>query len=142
MQSPLEYIRCIKKLMSYYENFVECPMIINSMGYGRNLASELISSVIAISSPSIIFQIDSQNYVKNCNVKFDLNTINKNLKFFTSDLEIKRNFKIFNTDAPSDECVAWICGPRQLREMCIFSYFSQMLGKTVSFTDGEVPTYM
>lgn len=128
--------------MSCYEDYTQCPMIMNSIGYARNLASELLSSIIGITSPSAIFQINSQNFTKNCHVNVNLDAIKRNLTFFSPGVEMKRNFKIYKIDAPSDECVAWICGPRQLREMCIFSYFSQMLGVSSSFTSGEIPTYM
>lgn len=138
----MEYVESVKKLFESYEDFEEFPTIINSMGYARNLASELLSSVICISNPSLIFQINSQNVKKNYNVNLDLNIIEKSAEFFTPGLKIKRKFQICKVDAPSDKCTSWTCGPRQLREMCIISYLSRLIKNSALLTDGSIPTYM
>lgn len=139
---PLEYLESVKSLMDVYKNFDDFPTIINSMGYARNLGAELLSSIISLTNPSQVFQINSQNVSRNCNINFNVNINKESANFFTPDAKLDDRFKVHQLDAPSDKCNGWECGPKQSREMCIFSYFSQIATESASLTDSSVSTYM
>lgn len=132
LHSPIEYIIAIQELLKTYKHFNKYPTIINYMGFSRSLGCELLSSVIGICNPSLIFQINSKNRTKNLDVNFDLCSLQENAQFFTPQLQLSTNFEVHKVESPSDNCTGWECGPRQLREMCIISYFSEILNKNTS----------
>lgn len=122
---PDKFIECIQELKRkglYIDNI---PTIINTMGFIDDIAFHLISNTVAILQPNQIVYIESTNKKKNFKVEMAKKTLNEYVKLFDPNLKLNFPFEIVNIPSATDENVGWTLQPRQMREMCILSYFGK-----------------
>lgn len=100
------------------------------MGFSKSIGTDIIVMIIKLLNPSIVVQMESskrnrnyydyltQEFVENFTPSFPLEMPKHKVTY---------SFEIINSVAEDLVSGEWISEPRLLREMCILSYFSQML---------------
>lgn len=111
------------------------------MGFSRGLGLKIAASVISEVQPSTVVQIQSKHGAKNFRSLLTTECVQCNLlpcSTNTHDL----NYKLVTLASMSDNCSGFDFQPRQIREMCVLAYLSQMFPPSVlSLTDPSVPIF-
>ncbi|KAK9754318.1 mRNA cleavage and polyadenylation factor CLP1 P-loop [Popillia japonica] len=111
---PDQYIKCVIELLKQCEDFKGVPTLVNYIGYTQSYAINIDLTVDAVAEYSNMF---GRNDIMD--LCYDLIMI----------------------DSMSDKLTSWQAQGRTTREMCILSYFSQIVDETLSLTSKNVPLY-
>lgn len=90
--SPIKYLKCVLKLYAYCvtrKDLLNVPWIINTMGYTRGLGPELIATILRMSNPTDVIQIQSARNKDNFESVFNDWTVNNT------------RFEVFSREASS-----------------------------------------
>lgn len=139
------YLSCVKQLLAYCNEHMDksLPWIINYMGFTKSIGTDLIVAIIKLFSPTLLVQIQSENNNRNYSTILDVDYVRNYKTSVPVDIpNMKLNYtlQVLNSEADYKVQGEWECEPRQIREMCILSYFSQMLQGKSRIT--SVPPYV
>lgn len=117
------------------------PILVNTMGFTRGLGVPIFASVVAMVKPERVVEIYSKKHSKNFAEAITFQNVEQQRKLFTKEIS-PAPFEVVNVSAMSDFNSGWELEARQVREMCILSYLSEMLPDGVlSLNDPSVPLY-
>ncbi|KAJ8960421.1 hypothetical protein NQ318_013703 [Aromia moschata] len=138
---PRSYIKSVQALMMYYETLPECPTLINTMGFVQGIGLNIISSAIIFIQPTEVIQIESRKSSKNFRTNLSIEVVHQNCDLFESN-RVTLNYNLRKIEAMSDNRDGWSLQPRESREMCVLSYFGQMMPPgTNSILSHKLPMY-
>ncbi|XP_056640156.1 polynucleotide 5'-hydroxyl-kinase NOL9-like [Diorhabda sublineata] len=137
--NPKKYIKCIKLLM---ENVVQdAPIVINYMGFVHGIGINIVSSAITFIRPTDVVQIDSVSGKKNFITDINPRSVEAHCGLFGGD-SAGLDFKTFKINSSSDGISGWSLEPRQVRDMCVLSYFGKLINQqTDCLTSENVPVF-
>ncbi|RZC34244.1 MobB domain containing protein [Asbolus verrucosus] len=121
---PEKYIASVKCLLD--TSLDEIPTLINYMGYTYGIGINILSAAIVHMQPTDILQIHSQNSKKNYRCKLSVDVVIANAKVFVDLVPTDLNYNLYEVQSMCDYNDGWTAEPRQLREMSILAYISQM----------------
>lgn len=128
---PKKYIEAVSSLVSYTNLLEETPTLINYMGFTQGIGFKILSATLIYVKPTDIVEIRSKKPGTNFKTRLHKRNIEMSSNFFIeskSDDFSQINANLHEIGSMSDEqSGSWTPAPRQLREMCILAYFSQIV---------------
>lgn len=141
-QNPHLYLQCVKKLIESCNAIDNMPILINCMGFTRGLGLELMISILNIVQPHRVIELYGSPQ-KNFAELLNYNDVKTRNELFGYKSEALVPYALFRVKSMSSSNKGWELQPRQVREMSILAYFSQVLPDNVlSITDKSIPLYM
>lgn len=140
--NPFEYLKCVQQLLVKCTSF-DVPTIVNYMGFTRSFGLDIFASVMTLVQPTIVTDIRSSSPQKIFPEELNWEKITERTKLFSSNSAHISPYEYLVIKSMADSNQGWHLQPRQLREMSILSYFSQVLpNDLLSLTDGQVPVHV
>lgn len=97
------------------------------MGFTTGIGINIVSSIIAAVQPTSVVQIVSRNRKKNFPCVLTVDNVLGNLELFYRQNLPHLSYQLDTVPSMTDINDGWSLEPRQLREMCILSYFGQLV---------------
>lgn len=138
---PDQYIKCVIELLKQCEDFKGVPTLVNYIGYTQSYAINIVSTIITYVLPTILLQINSSQHTKNFEKDLTVDAVAEYSNMFGRNDIMDLCYDLIMIDSMSDKLTSWQAQGRTTREMCILSYFSQIVDETLSLTSKNVPLY-
>ncbi|GJQ82962.1 hypothetical protein Trydic_g5961 [Trypoxylus dichotomus] len=138
---PNLYIKCVKELLKQSENFKGMPTLINYMGYTHSYGINIASTIVTYVLPTILLQINSVQQSKNFEKNLTTDVVIEYSDMFGSSETTTLTYQFIIINSMSDGLSSWQAQGRTTREMCILSYFSQVVDESLSLTSKKVSLY-
>ncbi|XP_072384871.1 polynucleotide 5'-hydroxyl-kinase NOL9 [Diabrotica undecimpunctata] len=137
------YLNCIKTLMNSITDFEDMPTLINYMGFTQSIGINIACSAVTFVKPTHVVQIKSLDEKNNFGTKLKAKIIKDYCNMFVSDTSNSLKYThIEMMSMNSQKKVGLSLKPRQIREMAVVAYFSQIMSDDVNhLSSHKIPMY-
>uniref|UniRef100_A0A6P7GR93 Polynucleotide 5'-hydroxyl-kinase NOL9 n=1 Tax=Diabrotica virgifera virgifera TaxID=50390 RepID=A0A6P7GR93_DIAVI len=138
-----KYLNGIKKLMNSITNFEDMPTLINYMGFTQSKGINIACSAVTFVKPTHLVQIKSLDDRNNFETKLKARILKDYCNIFVSDNSNSLKYShIQLMSMNSQKKVGFSLKPRQIREMAVVAYFSQIMSDDVNhLSSHKIPMY-
>lgn len=139
--NSIAFLKCVQELLKVSAD-LKLPTFINLMGMTDGLGINLLSSIIAEVQPTQVVQIYSDHRPKNFKEDLTIDCVKRNRILLTPENSNELSFNYLKIKSVCTDLNNGDLMPRNIRELCILSYFSQMMPNHCNhLTERDVKIY-
>ncbi|CAG9772887.1 unnamed protein product [Ceutorhynchus assimilis] len=136
-----QYSKSVRHLTEILDEMPLMPTLINFPGYTQGFGLDLSANSLKMLQPQIVIEIKSKNPSKNYKTDLTADFINSYDDILGHE-DIQVNYKHFTFDSLCEKNEAWAIEARPSREICVLSYFGQMMSEsTKSLTSHDLSMF-
>lgn len=138
---PQKYLNNVQELVKNLPE-VEIPTIINFIGYTSDVGYNILACALLIVRPNTLLELKSPDRNKNYSLPIRKSDIREQSLLLRKDLPFDFDIDLLEIELSKRETEGWALQGREMREMCIMSYFGSMMTEYIdNISDYRLPIY-